>query len=274
MFSCFVFASVSARSSDHADSQRPEQVSKNDGNERIVTLRDIWGNSVHADELRPNMHHLQPYRQERLASGQVCAICFCCDERGYLGTALMLPCGHAFHQECIRGWLSGNSAGFCPLGRCEVPSTIKAALRASISVDILGAAAWELLPESVIKGDHATSEQLRVDMVRKRAMAVGRRPQLPHRRNGRFQGERFNSGALLSWQSGGWDTKVTCNGHQVWTAHISSTSLCQTSHKSSRSRDCLSDEFPKRRVSYATKFNYLRPCSKLQLLADIDDSTR
>lgn len=52
-------------------------------------------------------------------AGEVCVICFCGFLRG--AAAARLPCGHIFHEACIRQWIQRNPS--CPF-RCQLAVTV------------------------------------------------------------------------------------------------------------------------------------------------------
>eukprot|EP00831_Metopus_contortus_P074045 TRINITY_DN67592_c0_g1_i1.p1 TRINITY_DN67592_c0_g1~~TRINITY_DN67592_c0_g1_i1.p1 ORF type:complete len:244 (+),score=12.86 TRINITY_DN67592_c0_g1_i1:157-888(+) len=47
-----------------------------------------------------------------------CAICY--SEMIFGESAILIPCGHMFHQECIKPWFEGHNT--CPICRFELPT--------------------------------------------------------------------------------------------------------------------------------------------------------
>ena len=61
-----------------------------------------------AIDMLPSAGHEEPVE---------CCICMCqCEEHEL---TKRLPCGHAFHDECVRQWLRVNIS--CPFCKSEVP---------------------------------------------------------------------------------------------------------------------------------------------------------
>merc|ERR1712190_524486 len=116
--------------------------------------------SMNALELRSHFYDTEDAAlcTEIYGSSQDCTICLSPVD-GSCGPGQVLPCGHIYHKECIRGWLRRCGPRYCPMGRCWIPQSIIMAAQAHPDMDFTLAeeGAWETLPTDVIAEDIVTS---------------------------------------------------------------------------------------------------------------------
>lgn len=55
--------------------------------------------------------------EEAANNAVTCVVCFCSIDEG--DVMIELPCGHLFHDECVRPWFHSKTS--CPLCRTEIP---------------------------------------------------------------------------------------------------------------------------------------------------------
>lgn len=160
-----------------------------DGNERIFVLAKRTGTSTSdPSELRVNLYRdsfAASTREISVDPAWSCAICLGASD----GNAVrQLPCGHTFHGACIKAWLRRGQR--CPLGRCQVPKEVLAALRRLMDFSMPETGAWPTLPQDVVKQD--------LPFPALRARRPGQLPHLRHTQGWRrFRANDFNAQILV-----------------------------------------------------------------------------